>query len=91
MVSFGNSSGSVEPVQVATLAGHGSAYLTRPTIATYCASREDLLMSANALFNVVKAGHVKISAPAEYALADCAQSHTDLESRKTTGSLILVP
>ena len=91
MVSFGNSSGTVEPVRLAKLVSHGSAYLTRPTIATYCASREDLLMSANALFDVVKAGHVKIPAPVEYALSDCAQSHTDLESRKTTGSLILIP
>jgi NADPH2:quinone reductase len=50
-----------------------------------------LLMSAKALFDVVEAGHVKISAPTEYALADTAQSHTDLASRKTTGSLILIP
>ncbi|MBT7487293.1 MAG: quinone oxidoreductase, partial [Rhodospirillales bacterium] len=91
MVSFGNSSGTVEPVRLAALVSHGSAYLTRPTIATYCASREDLLMSANALFDAVKAGHVKIPAPVEYSLADAAQSHTDLESRKTTGSLILIP
>jgi NADPH2:quinone reductase len=91
MVSFGNSSGAVEPLPLAVLASHGSAFVTRPTIATYCASREDLLMSAKALFDVVEAGHVKISAPTEYALADTAQSHTDLASRKTTGSLILIP
>jgi NADPH2:quinone reductase len=91
MVSFGNSSGIVEPVKLGTLAGHGSAYVTRPTVATYCASREDLLMSANALFDAVKAGHINVAAPQEYALADAAQSHADLESRRTTGSLVLIP
>jgi NADPH2:quinone reductase len=91
MVSFGNSSGIVEPVKLGTLAGHGSAYVTRPTVATYCASREDLLMSANALFDAVKAGHINVAAPQEYALADAAKSHADLQSRKTTGSLVLIP
>ena len=91
MVSFGNSSGRVDPVPLADLVSRGSLYVTRPTVATYCASREELVASANALFEVVLNGQVKIPISGEYALKDVAQSHADLESRKTTGSLILIP
>jgi NADPH2:quinone reductase len=91
MVSFGNSSGRVDPVPLADLVSRGSLYVTRPSIASYCATREELVASANALFEVVQNGQVKIPSPKEYALKDAAQSHADLESRKTTGSLILIP
>jgi NADPH:quinone reductase len=86
---FGQSSGSVPPVDLGILAGKGSLFVTRPTLNTYTASREDLLTAANDLFNVVKSGAVKISVNQTYPLRDAAQAHRDLESRKTTGQTVL--
>jgi NADPH2:quinone reductase len=91
MVSFGNASGAVPPFAIGTLATKGSLYLTRPTLVTYTAKRNDLVTSANALFDVVKAGKVKIETPQTYALKDAAKAHADLEARKTTGSTLLLP
>jgi NADPH2:quinone reductase len=91
MVSFGNASGPVPPFEIATLAGKGSLYLTRPTLVTYTAKRADLVNSAGALFDVVKSGKVKVEVPQTYALKDAAQAHADLEARKTTGSTLLLP
>ena len=91
MVSFGNASGPVAPVNLGILASKGSLYVTRPTLATHIASRADLVERSNALFEIVKSGKVKIETTAKYKLADAAQAHRDLESRKTTGSVILVP
>lgn len=91
MVSFGNASGAVPPFAIGTLATKGSLYLTRPTLVTYTAKRNDLVASANALFDVVKAGKVKIETPQTYALKDAAKAHADLEARKTTGSTLLLP
>ncbi len=91
MVSFGNASGPVAPVNLGILAAKGSIYVTRPTLATHIASRADLETRCNALFDMVRAGKVKIDASATYQLADAAQAHRDLEGRKTTGSIILVP
>jgi NADPH2:quinone reductase len=91
MVTFGNASGPVAPVNLGILASKGSLYVTRPTLATYIAARADLVERSNALFEVVKSGKVKIETTAKYKLADAAQAHRDLESRKTTGSVILVP
>jgi NADPH:quinone reductase len=91
MVSFGNASGAVPPFNVVTLSTKGSLYLTRPTLVTHIASRADLVSRSNALFEVVKSGKVKIDASARYKLADAAQAHRDLEGRKTTGSIVLVP
>jgi NADPH2:quinone reductase len=91
VVSFGNASGPVAPVNLGILASKGSLYVTRPTLATHIASRADLVERSNALFEVVKSGKVKIETTAKYKLADAAQAHRDLESRKTTGSVILVP
>jgi len=91
MVSFGNASGPVAPVNLGILSTKGSLYVTRPTLATHIASRADLVERSNALFDVVKSGKVKIETTGKYKLADAAQSHRDLESRKTTGSVILVP
>ena len=91
MVSFGNASGPVAPVNLGILATKGSLYVTRPTLATHIASRADLVERSNALFDIVKSGKVKIETTAKYKLADAAQAHKDLESRKTTGSVILVP
>ena len=91
IVSFGNASGPVAPVNLGILASKGSLYVTRPTLATHIATRADLLERANALFEVVKSGKVKIETTARYKLADAQQAHRDLESRKTTGSVILTP
>ena len=65
--------------------------MTRPSMGPYIATRETLLETANDLFAVVKSGAVKINVTKTYALKDAAQAHRDLEGRKTTGSLILVP
>ena len=91
VVSFGNASGPVAPVNLGILSTKGSLYVTRPTLATHIASRADLVERSNALFEVVKSGKVKIETTARYKLADAQQAHRDLESRKTTGSVILVP
>jgi NADPH:quinone reductase len=91
MVSFGNASGAVPPFSVTTLSAKGSLFLTRPTLATYVAARADLVTAANELFEVVKNGTVKVEVNQTYALKDAAQAHRDLESRKTTGSTVLVP
>jgi NADPH2:quinone reductase len=88
---FGNGSGPVPPVDLGLLAAKGSLYLTRPTLNTYAAKREDLEAMAAELFDVVKSGKVKIGINQTYALKDAAQAHRDLESRKTTGSTVLLP
>ena len=90
-VSFGNSSGPVPPFDIITLSTKGSLFATRPTLQTHIASREDLVACANDLFDVVGRGIVKIDVNQTYALKDAAQSHRDLESRKTTGSTVLIP
>ena len=91
MVSFGAASGAVKPYYIGELAGKGSLFLTRPTLDTYSAKREDLLKMANELFDVVAKGIVKIEVNQRYALKDTAQAHRDLEARKTTGSTVLIP
>ena len=90
-VTFGNASGAVPPLNTLVLAQKGSLFLTRPTLATYTASRADLEMTSKSLFDIVKSGKVKIEISARYKLADAAQAHRDLEGRKTTGSVILLP
>jgi NADPH:quinone reductase len=89
MVSFGNASGPVAPVNLGILASKGSLYVTRPTLGTYIAARADLVKRSNDLFNVVKSGKVKIETTARHTLEDAAQAHRDLEGRKTTGSTVL--
>ena len=91
MASFGNASGAVPPVNIGVLAQKGSLFLTRPTLVNYTASREDLLTAARELFAVVKKGAVKITINQRYPLREAAQAHRDLESRKTTGSTVLLP
>ena len=73
------------------LSTKGSLYVTRPTLATHIASRAELVERSNALFEIVKSGKVKIETTKTYRLEDAAQAHRDLEGRKTTGSVILVP
>lgn len=91
MVSFGNASGAVPPVNIGILAQKGSLFLTRPTLVNYTATREDLLTASKELFSVVKSGAVKIKVNQTYPLREAAQAHADLESRKTTGSTVLIP
>jgi NADPH2:quinone reductase len=91
MVSFGNASGPVPPVALGILNTKGSLYVTRPSLGAYTANRKELEASAKALFKMVKSGKVKIAIDQRYPLAEAAQAHIDLESRKTTGQTILVP
>src|SRR6266513_38668 len=88
MASFGQSSGAIGPVDIGILAGKGSLFLTRPTLNTYTATREDLLTAANELFDVVKKGAVKLAINQTYPLRDAAKAHRDLQDRKTTGSTV---
>lgn len=90
-VSFGNASGPVPPFDIGLLAAKGSLFLTRPTLVTYTAKREDLVASANALFEVVRSGAVKIEVNQRFALKDAAEAHRALEGRRTTGSTIFIP
>ena len=91
MVAFGQSSGSVPSFDLGVLTAKGSLFLTRPTLMTYTAKREDLLAHARDLFEVVESGVVKIEIKQTYPLAEAARAHSDLEARKTTGSTILIP
>jgi NADPH2:quinone reductase len=89
--SFGQSSGPIPPFNLALLAQKGSLYATRPTLFVYNAKREALLASADALFDVVSKGIVKIKVNQRYALKDAGQAHADLEARKTTGTTVILP
>jgi NADPH2:quinone reductase len=91
LVVFGNASGAVPPFELGMLAAKGSLYLTRPTLATYTAKREDLVARANDLFEVVASGAVQIRVNQTFALKDAADAHRALEGRKTTGSTVLLP
>jgi NADPH:quinone reductase len=88
---FGNGSGPVAAFDLNLLAAKGSLFVTRPTLMTYTAKREDLEAAAAELFDVIKSGKVKIEINQTYALKDAAQAHRDLEGRKTTGSTVLLP
>jgi NADPH2:quinone reductase len=91
MVSFGNASGAVPPLDILQLSAKGSLYVTRPTLNTYTASDADLQETAQDLVNVVSSGKVKIPVNQRYALADVVQAHRDLEGRRTTGTTVLLP
>lgn len=91
LVCFGNASGPPPDINPLVLSQKGSLFLTRPTLFTYTATVEQLDETAADLFDVIEQGAVKIAPPSRYALADAAQAHRDLEARKTTGSLVLVP
>ena len=89
-VLFGQSSGNVDPLNLGLLAQKGSLYVTRPTLNTYAAKRENLLAMAKELFDVVLSGAVKIEVNQTYPLKDAAKAHADIEARKTTGSTVLL-
>ena len=90
-VSFGNASGAVPPFDMQILSAKGSLYATRPTVMTYTARREDLLANAAELFGMVSSGAIEIVPSRTYPLREAAQAHRDLEARKTTGSIVLIP
>lgn len=91
MVTFGQSSGPVEPLDLGQLAARGSLFITRPTLFHYTATVEELDQSAGELLDVVGRGIVKIEVNQSYQLKEVARAHADLEARKTTGSTVLLP
>jgi NADPH2:quinone reductase len=91
MVSFGNSSGAVEPFAPAELAKRHSLYLTRPVLFDFINTRERLLAAAAELFGLMENSVIKVGVNQRYPLAAAAQAHRDLEARKTTGSTVLIP
>ncbi len=90
MVSYGNASGAVEPFSPGVLAAKGSLFFTRPTLASYIATRAELDATTTELFDVVRSGAVKVEVSQVYPLKDAAQAHRALEARKTTGSTVLI-
>ncbi len=89
LVMFGQSSGMVPPFDITALSIKGSLYLTRPSLATYAANAEAMRKMAKDLFQVVRSGAVRIAPPQQFPLREAAAAHTALESRATTGSLVL--
>ena len=90
-VSFGSSSGPIAAFDIGLLVQKGSLFATRPSIAGYAVTRQDLLRMADEMLALVKAGKIVSEARQTYALKDAAQAHRDLESRKTTGATLLLP
>jgi NADPH2:quinone reductase len=91
MVSFGNSSGKVTPFDVGILSQKGSLYLTRPTLATYTATRADLEATAREVFDVIREGKVTVEIRHKYPLSEAVQVHRDLQARRTVGSIVMLP
>ena len=91
MVSFGNASGPLPPINSGDLNSRGSLFFTRPTMGHYTATRPDLELSAGRVMSAIKSGKLKIRINQTYALKDAAQAHRDLQDRKTTGSILLLP
>jgi NADPH2:quinone reductase len=91
MVLFGGSSGAVPPFDLIALAQKGSLYVTRPTLANYIASREELVAHSAAVFGMITAGKLKLRVEHTYPLAEAQRAHRDLEGRKTTGKVLLIP
>jgi NADPH2:quinone reductase len=91
MVTYGNASGPVEPLNLGILSQKGSLFVTRPTLNTYTASAKDLQATAKDLISVISKKKVKIEVNQTYALKDAVQAHRDLEGRKTTGQTVLLP
>jgi NADPH2:quinone reductase len=91
LVSYGNSSGKVAPFDIGILSQKGSLYLTRPTLASYTATRAELEATARDVFDVVRGGKVKVEIRHTYPLAAAEQVHRDLEGRRTVGSIVMIP
>ena len=91
LVLYGGSSGAVPPFDLIQLSARGSLYITRPTLKDYTATRQELVQRSGDVLGWVADGSLKLRLEHSYALADAAQAHRDLESRKTTGKLLLIP
>ena len=91
MVLYGGSSGAVPPCDLIALSTKGSLFVTRPTLAHYTATREELMMRAGGVFDMIGAGKLKLRIEHTYPLSDAQRAHRDLEGRKTTGKLLLIP
>jgi len=91
MVLFGGSSGAVPPFDLIALSQKGSLYVTRPTLGHYTATREELVARSGAVFGMMAAGKLKLRIEHTYPLAEAQRAHRDLEGRKTTGKLLLIP
>lgn len=91
LVVYGNSSGPVPPIEPQKLAAAGSVFFTRPTLVNYISQRDELLKRSQELFDAMRAGRLHVRIGATYPLADAARAHRDLEARKTTGKLLLIP
>ncbi len=91
MVSFGNASGAVDPINIGQLAAKGSLYATRPALGTYIGKRPDLERAATDVFEMLSSGKVKPKIYKSFALEDAASAHRELEGRGTTGALVLQP
>ena len=89
MITFGQSSGPVPPFDLGLLSARGSLFLTRTSIGTYTATRQDLVASASDLFRMVESGKVKVPIGQTYPLREAARAHRDLEARKTTSATVL--
>jgi NADPH2:quinone reductase len=91
LASFGESSGDPPPVTARQLGNMGSLFVTHPSLIDYTATREDLLETTNDLFAMVGSGKIKIEISQSYPLREAAQAHRDVEARRTTGSVVLIP
>jgi len=91
LVLFGGASGAVPPFDPILLSRKGSLFLTRPTLAHYIATREELVHRADAVLSMIAGGTLKLRVAHKYRLADAQQAHRDLEGRKTTGKVLLIP
>ena len=91
MVLFGGSSGAVPPFDLVALSQKGSLYVTRPTLVNYIARRDELVARSGAVFGMLESGKLKLRIEHIYPLAEAQRAHRDLEGRKTTGKLLLIP
>jgi NADPH2:quinone reductase len=91
MINYGSASGPPDPLDISTLQAHGSLYVQRPTLQTYIRTPELLHERAQALFDLIERNKLQVRIGARYPLAEARRAHEDLESRKTTGKLLLIP
>jgi NADPH2:quinone reductase len=91
LASYGQASGTIPPFDVASLGAKGSLYLTRPSLFVYCATPEELALSAGRVFGAVARGDLEVAPPRVVPLAEARRAHEELEGRRTTGATVLVP
>jgi len=91
LAAVGASSGPIPPFDPQELNAHGSLYLTRPTLGDYVQTREELRWRASDVFDAIRAGTLRLRVDYTYPLSEAARAHTDLEGRRTTGKVLLIP